>query len=162
MFALQGAVKKSSYGTKQQSSTSQKKRDKDDVEDLHSKHQSGRDRGTNKPRESSGSLTSKEKSQREDWKTRSSVSERLELLKREAEKARIPSNNVKQVRVRPREPRSTSHISEERSNKNISKEKSNKNMEPVSTPNRTPGRNPATAAAAPHRAQLSRHATRGK
>jgi hypothetical protein len=145
---LQGAVKKSSYGTKQQSGSSQKKRDKEDVE-----HESGRDRGTNKPRESSSSRTGKERSQREDWKTRSSVRERLELLKREAEKARIPSNNVKQAVVRPREPRSTSRVSEERSNKNV---------QPVSTPNRTPGRTPAIAAAAPHRAQLLRHAPRGR
>jgi hypothetical protein len=146
-------VKKSLYGTKQQSSTPQKKRVKDDVKDLHSKHESDRDKGTNKPRESSGSLTSKEKSQKEDLKARSTVSKRLEMLKCETEKARIPSNNVKQVRIRPTKPRSTSQISEERSNKN---------MEPVSTPNRTTGRNPATADAATRRAQLSHHATRGK
>lgn len=152
-FALQGAVKKSPYGAKQQSSAPQKKSVKDDAKDLHSKYESGREKGTNKTRESSVSHTSKEKSQKEDWKVSSSVREKLEVLKREAEKTRISSNNVKQDRFRPREPLSTSRIT---------KETSNKNMKPVSTPNRTPGRNPTAENMAPRRAQPSNHATRGK
>jgi hypothetical protein len=149
-FALQGAVKKSPYGAKQQSSTPQKKSVRDGVKDVRSKYESGRDKGTNKTRESSGSHTSKEMSQKEDWKESSSVREKLELLKHEAEKTRISSSTVKQDRTQQREPRYASRITED------------KNMKPVLTSNRTPGRNPATGDAAPRRAQLSYHVTRSK
>ncbi|PNF20002.1 hypothetical protein B7P43_G08647, partial [Cryptotermes secundus] len=146
-----GAVKKSPYDAKQQSSTPQKKSVKDGVKDLRSKYESGRDKGTNKTRDSSGSRTSKEKSQKEDWKVSSSVREKLEVLKREAEKTRLSSDNVKKDRFQPRESRSTSRVT---------KETSNKDMNPLSTPNRTPGRKATTGDAAPHRTQLSYRATR--
>jgi hypothetical protein len=151
-FALQGAVKKS-YGVKQPSSMPQRKSVKDDVKDPRSKYESGRDKGTNKPREPSSSRTSKEKSQKEDSMASSSVREKLEVLKREAEKTRMPSNDVKQDRVRPRDSRSTSRITAETGIKN---------MKPVSTPNRTLGRIAASGDAAPRRTQLSYHTTRGK
>jgi hypothetical protein len=133
---------------KQPSGTPQKKTVKDDVKDPHSKHEFGRDKGTNKVRDLSTSRTTKERPQKEDLR-KMSVREKLAVLKSETEKTEISSNVMKLNRIKPRESQSSNRIT---------KETSSKNIKPVTAPSQTP----ATRDAAPHRTLVSRHTSRSK
>ena len=152
-FILQGAVKKTSHSTKQPNTTAQNKSVKDDAKNLHSKYESGRDKGTTKTRDLLTSHATKERSQKEDHKPRSSVREKLEVLKTEVEKVKVSSNNVKQDRVRPREPHASSRMT---------KETSGKNVKSVSILSQPPGKNLATGGETSRRTEQSHHTSRSK
>ncbi|KDR24443.1 WD repeat-containing protein 60 isoform X2 [Zootermopsis nevadensis] len=140
-----GAVKKSPYGTKEPNSTPQKKKAKQDFKEPHSKYESGRDKEPKKTRDLSASRTTKERSQKEDLKARSSVREKLAILKSESEKTKGSVKDVKQDRVRPRESQPSSHVT---------KETNSKNIKPGSVKSQTPVRNLTTGDAAPHSTQM--------
>jgi hypothetical protein len=150
---LQGSVKQSSHSTKQPNTAAQKKSVKNDAKDLHSKYESGRDKGVNKTRDFSTSRVSKERSQKEEYKPRSSVKEKLEVLKSEVEKVKVSSNNVKQDRIRPRDPHTSSHIT---------KETSDKNIKSVSIPSQPLGKNLATGGATSRRTEQLYRTSHGK
>jgi hypothetical protein len=103
---LQGAVKKSAYGMKEPNGTPQRKNAKHDAKDQRSKYESDRDK------EASTTHTTKERSQK-DVKTRSSVREKIAVLKSESEKTGVSGNDVKQGRVRPRESQSSRRVMKE-------------------------------------------------
>lgn len=153
-FILQGAVKQSSRSTKKPSTAAQNKSVKDDTKDLHFKYELGKDKGTNKTRDLSTSLATKERSQKEEQKPRSSDRGKVEVLKSEVEKVKVSSNNVKQDRVRPREPRTSSRMT---------KGSNDKNMKSISVSGQQPpGKNLATVGAKSHRTEQSHHTSRGK
>jgi len=150
---MQGAVKPSPHSTKKANTAAQNKIVKDDTKDLHSKYELGKDKGTNKTRDLSTSRATKERSQQGDHTPRSSVRGKLEVLKSEVEKVKVSSNNVKQDRVRPREPQTNSRMTKETNDKNI------KSMSVSSQP---PGKNLATGGATSRRTDQSRRTSRGK
>lgn len=152
-FIIQGAVKQSSHSTKKPNTAAKNKIVKDDTKDLHSKYTLDKDKGANKTRDLSNSRATKERSQQEDHKPRSSVRRKLEVLKSEVEKVELSSNNVKQDRVRPREPHTSSRMTKETNDKNI------KSMSVSSQP---PGKNLAPGGATSRRTEQSQRTSRGK
>ena len=152
-FTIQGAVKLSSHSTKKPKIAAQNKIVKDDAKDLHSKYELGKDKGTNKTRDLSTSRTTKERSQQEDHKPSSSVRGKLEVLKSEVEKVKVSSNTVKQDRVRPREPHTSSRMM---------KGAVDKNMISASMSSQPSGKNLATGGATSRRTEQSHRISRGK
>jgi len=152
-FIIQSAVKQSSHSTKKSNTTAQNKIVKDDTKDLHSKYELGKDKGTNKTRDLSTSRTTKERSQQEDHKPRSSIRGKLEVLKSEVEKVKGSSNTVKQDRVRPKELHTSSRMTKETNDKNITS---------VSVSSQPPGKNLATGGTTSHRTEQSHRISRGK
>ncbi|KAJ4431634.1 hypothetical protein ANN_20233 [Periplaneta americana] len=174
-LSLKGSVKKSPYDKKTSGSTSttQRKVVKDDAKDV--RLVKGRE---TKTRESSTSRVSKDKPQKDDVKTRTSVRERLAALKSEAEKAKDSSKDVKTDRTRDlrrdvksdrtkdssrdvksdrAKPKETTRVSRQ-----PVPEASRRNTKPTSTPSRTTTRNPAVKEdAAPRRSQLSYRTAHG-
>lgn len=150
-FILQGAVKQSSHSTQKPNTAAQNKSVKDDTKDPHSKYELGKDKGTNKTRDLSTSRATKERSQQEDHKPRSSVRGKLEVLKSEVEKVKVSSSNVKQDRVRPREPHSRK-----------TKETNDHNIKSMSVSSQPAGKNLATGGATSRRTEQSHRTSRGK
>ena len=113
----------------------------------------GKDKRTNKTRDLSTSLATKERSQKEEHKPRSSDREKVEVLKSEVEKVKVSSNNVKQDRVRPRELHTSSRMT---------KGSNDKNIKSISVSSQPPGKNLATGGAKSHRTEQSHRTSRGK
>lgn len=151
-FVIQGAGKQSSHSTKKPNTAAQNNV-KDDTKDLHSKYELGKDKGTNKTRDLSNPRATKERSQQEDHKQRSSVRGKLEVLKCEVEKVTVSSNNVKEGRVRPREPHTSSRMT---------KDTNDKNIKSMSVSRQPLGKNLATGGATYRRTEQSHRTSRGK
>ncbi|KAJ9586214.1 hypothetical protein L9F63_020123 [Diploptera punctata] len=134
-------VKKSSYDKKPAASSSRKT--KDDVKDVRS----SRDKNVNKTRESSTSRISKDKPQKDDVKTRTSVREKISALKNEAEKTKTLVRERKDAVVKPKGSQSSSRIKPEASNRS-------------SKPTSLSGKNTTAGDSLARRTQLSYHSSR--